>query len=92
MKWLNLESAWRRHGIGRAEKKPVQRDGVGLSFEDSQMLLEFLILLDQVVNGIRAPEEWGSFLQPVSSPTVPVTSKVDKGTTVHRLQRDPLES
>lgn len=32
--------------IGRAEKKPVRMDGDGLSFEDSQMLLEFLILLD----------------------------------------------
>lgn len=32
--------------IGRAEKRPVRTDGDGLSFEDSQMLLEFLILLD----------------------------------------------
>lgn len=78
--------------LGEQRRSQFRGDGVGLSFEDSQMLLEFLILLDQVVNGIRAPEEWGSFLQPVSSPTVPVTSKVDKGTTVHRLQRDPLES
>jgi hypothetical protein len=58
-------------------------DGAGLTFEDSKTLLKFLILLDQAVKNIGTTGERGYSLQPVSSPTIPVTSKVDNGTIVH---------
>lgn len=56
--------------------------GAGLTFEDSKTLLKSLILLDQAVNSVGTTGERGYFLQPVSSSTIPMTSKVDNGTTI----------
>lgn len=60
-------------------------DGVGLSFEDRQMLLEFLRLLDCWIKLSTASvalekEFFFFFLQSFSSPMIPETSKVDIGT------------